>query len=212
MGLAPFVLPSCPIVRLTIAGGRRFELRVLLPWALAACVAACGGGDECGHAGHGDSGAGALRVEIGTVGGEGNLEVIPLAAGGDIPLETFGQGGTHATVAVRAFGLGTNRAFIDVTVENLQGDGEVSTVPSRRPQLWLCDEAREVCDYLPVHVMTGGLADPDEKDGLRVRISAAVRTEDGLAGEGSQEGVLRKAFDDSDSDAVDGGLSVDGGA
>jgi hypothetical protein len=177
-----------------------------LLWVMALCVplvsvsAGCNGSDACGVEHDASTvpaptpDAGMLRVEIGTPGGDDGLDFLPLEAGGDIALETFGQGGTHATVAVRAYGMGTNRAFIDVTVENIASGETVATVMTRAPSLWLCDDAREICDYLPIHVMTGGLADPTEKDGLAVRVSAVVRVETGISGEGSQDGVLRQAF------------------
>jgi len=171
----------------------------LLVWL---CAAGCED-SECGVEGPlpspdaapvADSGPSVLQVQIGLPDEASGLEFLPLASGGDIPLETFGQGGTHATVAVRCIGLGTNRAFVDVTVENLGTGDSVMTVPSTRPQLWLCDDARHVCVQLPVHVMTGGLAPPEEKDGLAVRITAEVRDESGRSGVGSEDGVLRKAF------------------
>jgi hypothetical protein len=133
-----------------------------------------------------------LSVEIGLR--DEQLRFHALEPGGDIPLETFGQGGTHATLAIRTRGFG-KLAFVDVELENLTTGDTAATVPSSRPQLLLCRDARQcVCDLLPLHVMTGGLAEPDQKDGLRIRVTAEVSTEDGLTAVGSQEGVLRKAF------------------
>ena len=175
----------------------------LLRWCLGLSFLAvlgasgCDSEDECGIEpidGGGDAAAGdAIGVEVGTSGGVGGLEFIPLEDGGDIPLDTFGQGGTHATVAVRALGLGTNIAFFDVTVENAETRAVVMTVPSSRPQLWICDEAREVCEQTSVHIMTGGLAPPgiENRDGLEVIVHAQVRDERGRRGNGSAEGVLR---------------------
>jgi hypothetical protein len=83
-------------------------------------------------------------------------------------------------------------------VENLdEGDGgpHVMTAPSTRPQLLLCrDKAMRVCDLLPIHVMTGGLADPTKKDGLAVRVTATVHNEAGKMASASQDGVLRQNF------------------
>jgi hypothetical protein len=173
----------------------------LLRWgfhSILACAALAAAGCEsdtcsCGLGPEGDGGGGAIEVEIGLAGGLGGIEFEPLRAGGDIPLETFGQGGTHATVAVRARGLGSNVAFFDVSVENAVTGEVVMTVPSRRPQLWICDEDREVCDQLPVHIMTGGLAEPgiENRDGLAVIVRAVVRSEDERVGRGSRQGVLR---------------------
>jgi hypothetical protein len=195
-------------------------------WQLGRCavlgvfvaIAGCGS-DECGVDGsntHNPVSAegGMLRVEIGTPGGDDGLDFIPLEPGGDIKLETFGQGGTHATVAVRAYDMGTNRAFLDVSVENALTGKTVSTIPRRVPELWTCDDARHICDMLPLHVMTPRLTeDPADKDGLVVRVTAVVRVEDGPSGEGSQEGVLRKAFAGEIPGTVhqDGGMDDDAG-
>ena len=117
-----------------------------LPIALA-CVACYGGGGE-----------GSPLVEIGTP--NDALEFLPLQPGGDVPLETFGQGGTHMLIAIRANGFG-KRAFVDVEVENLQTGDTVMTPPAARPPLLLCrDEAEYTCDLIPLFVLTGGLADP----------------------------------------------------
>jgi hypothetical protein len=133
-------------------------------------------------------------VAIGVTGEPTGLEFDPLAKGGDIPLETFGQGGTHAALAIRTIGFG-KQAFVDVTLENLDTGKMVHTVPSSRPQLLLCRGGKTcVCDLLPLNVMTGGLAECAKKDGLAVRVTAKVRNKDGLMGEASQEGVLRKAY------------------
>ena len=93
---------------------------------------------------------------------------------------------------MRARGLGTNIAFFDVSLENTLTGAMVGTVPSSKPQLWICDDDRQVCDQAPVHVMTGGLAPVgiENRDGLRVMVTADVRDEQGRRGRGSQEGVL----------------------
>jgi len=201
-------------------------VRCCLRLSLCAALTAAAGcdSDECGvdPSGRDDAAAGdAIEVEVGLSGGIGELEFVPLEPGGDIPLETFGQGGTHATVAVRARGLGTNVAFFDVTVENARTRAVVMTVPSSRPQLWICDEAREVCDQVSVHVMTGGLAPVgiENRDGLEVIVHAQVRDETGRRGSGSQEGVLRwmgpplrdAGVRDAGGADDDGGADLDGG-
>jgi hypothetical protein len=135
-----------------------------------------------------------LAVEVGTPDPSGNLDFVPLEDGGDIALGTFGQGGTHAVLAVRCLGFG-NKAFVDVTLENLDSGATVSTLPSSRPQLLVCrEQPKGACDMLPIYVMTGGLADPSEKDGLRIRVIADVHSEAGDEASGSREGVLRKDF------------------
>lgn len=55
-------------------------------------------------------------VDVGLPGGADGLEFVPLVPGASVPLQTFGQGGTHALLAVRTLGLG-NRAFVGVSIE-----------------------------------------------------------------------------------------------
>lgn len=184
------------------------------PWAVrtrdvigAGCMAVvlvlggCGGatcGTGSGDDGGTDSDAGrdagmpvAPEVIIGIPGDPDGLEFVPLEAGGDIALETFGQGGTHAELAVRAVGFG-RRAYIVVTLENLASGETVMSPEPARPQLLLCrDEADTTCDLIPFLVLTGGLADPSEKDGLRILVTAEARNDDGVEGSASIEGVLR---------------------
>lgn len=131
-----------------------------------------------------------LGVEIGVPDEVTGLEFVPLEQGGAVPLESFGQGGTHASLAVRCVGFG-NRAFVDVTIENLNTGETVMTQPASRPPLLLC-RAEDTCDLIPLHVLTGGLADPDEKEGLPIRITAVVHNEDGLMASASAEGVLTR--------------------
>ena len=175
----------------------RFRCGVLL---LVAGLAGCCSSAHQPSLGRADSGAHdagkalARAVEIGTPDPKTGLDFVPLMQGGDIALETFGQGGTHATVAIRCIGFGS-RAFVDVVVENIGTGDQVMTVPSVRPQLLLCrDKAMQICDLLPVHVMTGGLADPTQKDGLEVRVTGTVHDDAGHMASASQEGVLRKSF------------------
>ena len=102
-------------------------------------------------------------------GGHDGLDFVEFESGGELHLETFGQGGTHVTVAVKVRGLGLNRAFLDVALLNLDTDARAMTAPSSRPQLWYCEDEFAVCTQARVFVMTGGLAPPNEKDGVRVR-------------------------------------------
>ena len=163
--------------------------------------AGCGGDDAAPvkPAHHKDAGAqktdaGGLQVLIGTPDPDTGIDFVELQPGGDIPLETFGQGGTHASLAIRCIGFG-NQAFVDVAVENPAEGTRVTTVPSIRAQLLACDpDDPRICDDVPVHVMTGGLADPDKKDGLSVRVVAVVHTTSGQTATGMQDGVLRKNF------------------
>jgi len=133
-----------------------------------------------------------LEVQVGVPDPQDDLEFLRLEHDGDIELGTFGQGGTHALLAVRCIGFGS-QAFVDVSLTNLETDKVVMTLPSKRPQLLICREQPEAaCDYLPIILMTGGLADPDEKDGLHVRVTAEVHNEAGKHGTASEDGYLRK--------------------
>jgi hypothetical protein len=153
----------------------------LLAWL--GCAACYGGGD----------GVGLPLVEIGTP--NDALDFLPLEAGGDVSLETFGQGGTHMLIAIRSNGFG-KRAYVDVEVENMETGDMVMTPPASRPPLLLCrDEAEYTCDLIPLFVLTGGLADPEEKDGLHVEIRARVHNEDGLEGEATIDAYLRASED-----------------
>ena len=168
-------------------------------WLALACGACDDSGEAAGKdSGPADSDAGKpkpkRKVLIGTPSPEGDLPFRPLEAGGDIALGTFGQGGTHATLAVRCIGFGT-KAFVDVMLENLDSGETVRTLPSSRPQLLIPrDEPAGAADMLPIYVMTGGLADPSEKDGLRIRVTAEVQNPQGDEGSASREGILRKNF------------------
>lgn len=179
---------------------RRSWTASVLWLALAGGLAGC---EDDGQAASKDSGledsdAGKPRpkrqVVLGTPSPAGDLEFVRLEDGGDIALGTFGQGGTHATLAVRCIGFGT-KAFVDVMLENLDSGETVRTLPSSRPQLLIPREEPEgAADMLPIYVMTGGLADPSEKDGLRIRVTADVRNPQGDEGRAVREGVLRKDF------------------
>lgn len=170
--------------------------RHTLAYLLLLVLAACGNsGDDDTDGGSGrDAATVKLAAEIGTPSPSGNLDFVPLDDGGDIELATFGQGGTHAILAVRCIGFG-NKAFVVVTLENLTSGAMVSTLPSSRPQLLICRDTPEgACDMLPINVMTGGLAAPEEKDGLRIRVTAKVRGEKSGEATATREGVLRKNF------------------
>jgi len=136
--------------------------------------------------------AGLARVELGVPGGDDGLEFVPLEAGGELRLQTFGQGGTHLFLGVRCVGFG-NRAFVSITLTNLTSGAEVVSPAPVRPQLLLCREPSE-CDLVPLLAMASGIADMDEeRDGLRIRVTADVRNQAGVAAEASQEAVLSTA-------------------
>jgi hypothetical protein len=171
-------------------------------WVLlcAAALLGCDAGSGGGADGGGDSTPAVKpEVQIGTS-NEDNLDFIPLDDGDDVPLRTFGQGGTHAAIAVRCIGFG-NVAFVDVDIENIDENSAdmgkvISSVKMTRPALLLCrDDEQRVCDDLPLNVMTGGLADPGEKDGLHIRITAKVHNPKGATAHATLDAVLRKDFD-----------------
>lgn len=165
----------------------------------AAALLGCADSSHDGAAdGGGDEPAVKPKVQIGTYDPD-TLDFLPLEQDGDVPLRTFGQGGTHAGLAVRCIGFG-NVAFIDVDIENIDERSAdmgkvVSSVKMTRPWLLLCrDDAQRVCDQVPLNVMTGGLADPDEKDGLHIRITAKAHSPKGATAMDTQDAVLRKDF------------------
>jgi hypothetical protein len=128
-------------------------------------------------------------VEIGLPPPEDDLGFAALEPGGEILIQSFGQGGTHALLAIRCIGFG-NRAYVTVTITNLNTNNEVFSPTPARPQLLLCRDD-DTCDLVPLLVMLGGLAAPDEeRDGLPVMVSAEVHNDAGLEASGSQFGVL----------------------
>ena len=95
-------------------------------------------------------------------------------------------------------------------IRNLDTEARAMTAPSSRPQLWYCENEFEVCTQARVFVMTGGLAAPDEKDGLHVRVTALVTTTDGRIGSGSTQGILRDNLPrDAGSRPTDAGIPAD---
>ena len=126
-------------------------------------------------------------VDVGLPGGSDGLEFVPLAPGGAVPLQTFGQGGTHALLAVRTSGLG-DRAFVSVTIRNAASGAEVSAPAGSSPRLLACHDTGE-CDLLPLLVMTGGLVLPGQmRDGLAVLVRV-----DATGAEGGSASVEREA-------------------
>jgi hypothetical protein len=131
-------------------------------------------------------------VDIGLPGGEDGLEFVRLEPGAAIPLETFGQGGTHALLAVRTSGLG-NRAFVGVTITNAATGDAVSAPPGPSPRLLICRSA-DACDLLPLLVMTGGLVPPGtDRDGLNVRLRVEAASPDGTSASVERDAVLSTA-------------------
>jgi hypothetical protein len=128
-------------------------------------------------------------VDVGLPGGADGLEFVRLEPGGSVPLETFGQGGTHALLAVRTSGLG-NRAFVGVTITNASTGDAVSAPPGPSPRLLIC-RSPDVCDLLPLLVMTGGLVPPGtDRDGLNVRLRVDASNSEGQSASIERDAVL----------------------
>jgi hypothetical protein len=172
-------------------------LRLLVAWT-ASLASACAGsqGDSTtpgGQGGEAGSSAGAsaveaTSVEVGIPTGPDGLDFAPLPAGSELRLQTFGQGGTHVMVAVRTAGIG-KRAFVSATLRNLTTDVEVEEPAPARPQLLYCGDDG-LCDLVPYLVHASGIAADDERDGLRVLLTARARNEAGARAEASVEAVL----------------------
>jgi hypothetical protein len=157
----------------------------------ALCLLLTVGAAACSSPGNSDGpDDGSQAVEIGQPGGDDNLDFVRLEEGDTIQLQSFGQGGTHALLAVRCIGLGTGRYYVTVWMENLETGFQVSVPPPARPRPLAC-HSDGVCDLVPLLVMTGGLAEAGaDLDGTEVEVTAECRNEDGEEAEGSQMGVL----------------------
>jgi hypothetical protein len=128
-------------------------------------------------------------VEIGTAGGDDGLQFVPLEAGGTLYIETFGQGGTHVIFSIRCHGL-SERAFINITITNLETGVQVATPMSARPQLLSCQD-ETTCDRTPLLVMMGGIAEPgQDRHGLPVRVETEAHNQAGDRAEAEIEAVL----------------------
>lgn len=131
------------------------------------------------------------EVVVGVPTGKDALDFAPLSEGDQIQLETFFQGGTHMSLAIRCIALGKS-AFVSVRVENLKtgADVEVQT-PSTNPRPLLCRD-EHTCDLLPFIVTTSGLVEPDEDlNGLKVEIKADIENAAGIRAQGSEQVELR---------------------
>jgi hypothetical protein len=135
--------------------------------------------------------AGMHSVDIGVPAGEDGLDFESLPSGGELRLQTFGQGGTHVMIGVRTTGFGT-RAFVATKLHNLDTGAEVIAPAPVRPQLFICDDAG-VCDLVPLLVMTAGLTEAGtERDGVPIEVRADVQDDDegGAGASATREAVL----------------------
>ncbi len=126
-------------------------------------------------------------VEVGIPDQETSLYFEPLSEDGEIDIRMGGQGGTHALIAIQCSGFG-NRVVYQVEMKNLDGDGEIATLPLPRPRPIACDG--DVCRISPIFVLLGGLAEPEDWDGLHVEVTATVSNEDGLEASDTKTGYL----------------------
>jgi hypothetical protein len=132
-----------------------------------------------------------LWVDLGVSSGPDGLDFEHLEPGGSVPLYTFGQGGTHALLAVRCNGLG-ERAFVSVSITNPADGRQVSAPAGASPRLLACGDAG--CDLLPLLVMTGGLVAPGgDRDGLPVVIRADASNLQGMAASVERDASLSAA-------------------
>jgi len=117
-----------------------------------------------------------VSVALGVPAGDDGLGFAPLNDGDVLELQTFGQGGTHVLVAVRAYGFG-NRAFVSASLTNLTTGKVVYEPAPARPQLLYCG-SEDACDLVPYLVHASGIAGPDEeRHGLEVELAAQVQTQ-----------------------------------
>ena len=130
-----------------------------------------------------------VAVDIGVPAGDDGLDFESLPKGGVLRLQTFGQGGTHVLLGVRTIGFGT-RAFVAMSLRNLETNAEVIAPAPVRPQLFFCND-EGVCDLVPLLVMTAGLTETDaERDGALIEVRADVHNADGTRGSAAREAVL----------------------
>jgi hypothetical protein len=137
------------------------------------------------------SDAGTGEVQLGVPGGADGLDFAPFQTGDSLALHTFGQGGVHVLLAVRCTGFG-QRAFVSITLRNLNSGFELVAPAPARPQLLFC--ADDVCDLVPITVIASGLTQLDsERDGLPIEVTAEVRNAAGVSGRDTKQAVLSTA-------------------
>lgn len=132
------------------------------------------------------------RVVLGVPSGDDGLDFAPLEDGAELRLQTFGQGGTHLFLGVRCLGFGS-RAYVTIRLVNLTTHVEIVSPAPPSPQLLYCND-EDVCDLVPMTVMTGGLTDAtEERDGLRIEVGAEVHNDEGARATDMVEAVLSTA-------------------
>lgn len=157
------------------------------PLAIAIVLLACSPGSENVRPAPPE-----VSLDLGVSSGPDGLDFQHLEPGGAVPLYTFGQGGTHALLAVRCSGLG-ERAFVAITITNPADGRQVSAPAGQSPRLLACTSAR-ACDLLPLLVMTGGLVAPGtDRDGLAVVIRADASNLEGMSASVERDALLSTA-------------------
>jgi hypothetical protein len=135
---------------------------------------------------------GTHSVDVGVPGGSDGLDFVPLEAGAELRLQTFGQGGTHVLLGVRTVGFG-NRAFVGITLTNSLTGVAVDNPPSVRPQLFICDE-QQTCHLVPILAAATGLTRPgEERNGLGVQVEVRVQDASGSEARVQRDAVLSTA-------------------
>lgn len=127
-------------------------------------------------------------VRVGTPDEVTGLAFEPLKALGAVQVRSGGQGGSHALVAFECTGLG-NRINYYVRLEQLNGEGFVETAPKPSLTPIKCF-ADGICKVAPIFVVLGGLAPPEQWDGMQVKITVYVEGEDGGKAEAEVLGTL----------------------
>lgn len=170
-------------------GGTTRALRAVAVVGLLG-IGGCLGGEES-H----ESNA-AVSADVGTPSGTSVLEFVPLRDNDAIFLETFGQGGTHALLAVRCSGFG-ERAFITIWMTSLlTGQRASLTTPTAQPLA--CDDEGLDCDLMPILMMTGAFGEPETLEGLDVEAGGECRGERGEKAETRRRAVLSTALLDEE--------------
>ena len=164
----------------------------LLDWPLGCSVLLLACSSDGGTPVPPDAGPPEASVEIGIPSGTDGLDFAPLLEGDDLPIYTFGQGGNHALLAVRSFGLG-QRAFVTVRLTNPSNGAEAVAPPTPTPRPLLCRD-NGACDLVPVLVMLGGIAPREELDGLVVEVMAVVEAEDGREASAAKQATISTDF------------------
>lgn len=129
-----------------------------------------------------------LLVRVGSPDPNDALAFTPLPVDGRIKIRMGGQGGTHAVLGLQCSGFG-NRILYEIKIEDLAGGGKVETPTLPGPRPIFCDMAG-ICKLVPINVVIGGLAPPEDWPNLPVKVTLTVSNADGLTATVSADGFL----------------------